>query len=58
VERLWVAAVDDARAALEWNATARRATVASFGGYVPEVAGAVAVRQVLSPELFESVAYV
>ena len=58
VERLWVAAADDARAALEWNATARRATVASFGGYVREVAGAVAVRRVLSPELFESVAYV
>jgi len=58
VERFWIAAADDARAALEWNATARRATVASFGEYLPGVAGAVAARQVLSPEQFESVACV
>jgi hypothetical protein len=58
VERSWVTAADDARAALAWNATSRQARVASFGNYLSEVAGAVASRGVLEPELFESLAFV
>jgi hypothetical protein len=52
----WIASARDATAALAWNAASRRAQVGVFGAYVADVAGAIAVRRVLAPELFDEVA--
>jgi hypothetical protein len=52
----WAAASEDARTALSLNAASRGAGVAAFGPYLSEVAGVIAIRHLLSPELFEAVA--